>query len=109
MRRTKAAGLREPPATPREAQSAGFSFCARRSRQLRFEHQLLYSPRLDLRDEDLIRIPAVHHVDNLESARLLAGMAKAPEDRSIELHLVNLPGDVPRAGSVAVRIRIRRK
>src|SRR5580658_6926968 len=43
-----------------------------------FQHQFLHPPRLDLRDDDLIRIPAIHHVDHLETAQFLARMAELP-------------------------------
>src|SRR5215510_14901609 len=86
--------------------------CRRRRRAYRcagcrLQHQLLYAPRLDLGDDDLIRIAAIEHVNDLEPAQPFAGVAELPDDRPIELHLVDLTGDVPRAGRVAVRVRVR--
>ena len=50
---------------------------------LRFQHQFLNSPRFNFRDDDLIRVPAVEHVNNLESSELLARMPEFAEDCSI--------------------------
>jgi hypothetical protein len=68
------------------------------------QHQLLHAPRFDFGNDDLVRIAAVHHVDDLEAAKLFAGVAELSEDGPIELHLVDLACDVPRPGRVAVRV-----
>src|SRR6185436_7053425 len=72
-------------------------------------HQLLHAPRFNLADDDLVRVAAVHHVDHLEAAELLARMAELAEHRAIELHLVDLSGVGPRTLRIAVRIRVRRE
>src|SRR5262245_66155994 len=76
--------------------------CGRRLRGCRLEQQLLHPPRLDFADDDLVGIAAIHHVDDLEAAKLLAGMAEPAEHRAVQLELVDLAGDIPGAGRVAV-------
>ncbi len=60
----------------------------------------------DLADDDLVGVAAIHHVDDLEAAELLAGVAELADDRAVELHLVDFAGDRPGAGPVAVRIGV---
>src|SRR6185312_719009 len=71
------------------------------------QQQLHDAPRFDLSRIDHIRIAAIERVGDLKDIFLLAGMAEASEDCAVELHLVNLACVFPRAGQVAVRIRIR--
>ncbi len=75
-------------------------------RGLRLEHQFLDAPGLDLSDEDLIGVPAVHHVHDLKPAEFLARVSEAPEDRAVQLHLVDLARVLPRARPVAVRVGV---
>src|SRR5437870_4850356 len=46
---------------------------------LRLQRDLLHAPRLDLRHDDLVRVPAIQHVNNLKAAELLAGMTELAE------------------------------
>ena len=75
-------------------------------RRWRLQDVLLHAPRFDFAQDDLVRIAAVHHVDDLEARRHLARLAELAEHRAIQLRLVDLAGDVPRPRRVAVRIRI---
>ena len=40
------------------------------------QHELLHAPGFDFAHDDLVGIAAVHHVDDLEAGRQLAGMAE---------------------------------
>ena len=71
-----------------------------------FEHELLHAPGFDLADDDLVGVAAIHHVDHLEAAELLAGMAELADDRAVQLHLVDLAGDRPAARQVAVGLEL---
>ena len=84
-------------------------YCAAAVARRRLEHQFLHAPRLDLADDDLVRIAAIHHVNDLESGRGLARLSELAEHRSVQLRLVDFAGDVPRSRHVAVRIRIRQE
>src|SRR5215472_15048499 len=77
-----------------------------RARGLRLQDELLDAPGFDLADHDLVGVAAIHHMDHLEAAELLAGMAEAAEDRAVELHLVDLARDSPAAWTVAVRVGV---
>src|ERR1700730_3211202 len=50
-------------------------------RRLRLQDNFLYSPGFDFRHDDLVRVSAVQHVNDLEPARLFAGMAELADDR----------------------------
>jgi hypothetical protein len=73
----------------------------------RLQHQLLHAPRFDFGNDDLVGIAAVHHVYHLEATKLLSSVAELPDDRSVQLHLVDLARDVPRSRRVAIRVGIR--
>ena len=72
-----------------------------------FEDDLLRAPGRDLGHEELVRIAAVDLVDGAELSESLAGLAELADDRAVELHLVDLAGDRPRRGRVAVRVGVR--
>src|SRR5262249_20345225 len=73
----------------------------------RLQHQFLYPPRFDFADDDLVRIPTVHHMHHLETAEFFAWVSEFPEDRAVEFQFVDFTGNFPCAGSVAVRVRVR--
>src|SRR6266481_978378 len=73
---------------------------------VRLQDELLHAPGFDLADDDLVRIAAIHHVDHLEAAEFLAGMAELADDRAVELHLVDLASDRPCARAIAVGIGV---
>src|SRR6266853_6047818 len=70
-------------------------------RGVRLQDELLHAPGFDFANDDLVRIAAIHHMDHLEAAEFLAGMAELADDGSVQLHLVDLAGDRPRAGHVS--------
>src|ERR1700731_4278580 len=80
--------------------------CARCLRGNRLQDELLHAPGLNFPDDELVRIAAIHHVDDLEPTELLAGMAEPADDRSVQFQLLDLPGDVPRPRRIAVRIGV---
>src|SRR5437773_2779750 len=75
--------------------------------RLRFQNDFLHAERGDLRHEQLVRIPAIDLVYRAEFLQLLSGFSETAEDRSIQLHLVNLTGDVAELRQTVVRNRIR--
>src|ERR1700730_2931922 len=75
--------------------------------RLRTKDDLLRTPGGDLGDIELVRVPAVELVDRAELLRGVAGLAELPEDRAVELHLVDLAGGVARPRGAAVGERIR--
>src|SRR5256885_1800637 len=46
----------------------------------RLQDEFLHSPGFDLPDDDLVWVAAIHHVDDLEPAEFLAGMAELTKD-----------------------------
>src|ERR1700681_217912 len=70
------------------------------------KNDLLRTPGGNLGRIDLVRVPAVELVDRAELLRRVAGLAELPEDRAVELHLVDLAGGVPRRRRAAVGPRI---
>ena len=58
------------------------------------QQDLLRAPVVDLGGVDHVRIAAVHLVDRRELARRLAGAAELADDRAVELHLVDLAGEL---------------
>src|SRR5215472_12344170 len=79
--------------------------CAR-TRRRRLQDVFLHAPRFDLAQNDLVRIAAVQHVNDLESGRILPRLAELAEHASIQLGLVDLAGVVPRPWWIAVWVRI---
>src|SRR2546428_3959045 len=59
------------------------------------QDEFLHAPGFDFPDADLVRITAIHHVDNLESAEFLARMTELTDDRAVQFHLVDLTRDFP--------------
>src|SRR5471030_1751444 len=49
--------------------------CARCLRGHRLQDEFLHAPGFDFPDDDLVRIAAIHHVDDLEPTEFLAGVA----------------------------------
>src|SRR5438093_10790816 len=70
------------------------------------QYEFLHPPGFDFRDNDLVWIAAIHHVDNLEPAEFLAGMAELTKDRPVQFQLVDLTRDGPRAGRIAVGVGV---
>src|SRR3989442_14511527 len=70
------------------------------------QDEFLHAPGFDFPDDDLVWIAAIHHVDDLEPAVFLARMAELTNDRPIQLQLVDLPSDVPRARRIAIRVGV---
>src|SRR6266436_163308 len=70
------------------------------------QNEFLHAPGFDFAQDDLVRIAAVHHVDDLEARCDFARPAEPADDRAVQLHLVDLAGDVPCAGRIAVRIGV---
>src|SRR5437879_11788384 len=54
------------------------------------QHEFLHAPGFDFPDDELVWIAAIHHVDDLEPAEFLAGMAELTNDGPIQLPLVSL-------------------
>src|SRR5438132_666265 len=71
------------------------------------ENDFLNAPRRDLGDDELVGVAAVDLVDGAELLQLLAGLAELPEDGSVELHLVDLAGDVAVLREAVVGERVR--
>src|SRR5262249_47425172 len=78
-----------------------------RWRLLRMQDDLLRAPCGDLGYPQLVFVAAVHAVNRAELLQLLPGLAEFADDGPVELHLVDLAGDVTRRRRVAVRIRVR--
>src|SRR6185503_8547717 len=91
------------PPLPRRRSAGGL----RRS-LLRMQDDLLRAPRGDLRYPQLVFVAAVHSVNRAEFLQLFPGLAELADDGAVELHLVDLAGDVTRRGGVAVGIGVRR-
>src|SRR5450432_3233169 len=53
------------------------------------QDQLLHTPGFDFANDDLVRIAAIHHVDDLKAGRHFAGPAELADDRAVQLHLVD--------------------
>src|SRR5215469_3854048 len=70
------------------------------------QNEFLHAPGFDFAHDDLVWIAAVHHVDHLEARRQLAGMAEFSDHRSIQLHLVDLPGLGPAPRRISVGIGV---
>src|SRR5262245_58925076 len=62
--------------------------CARPGRR-RLQDVFLHAPRFDLAEDDLVRIAAVEHVNDLESRRILSRLAELAEHGAIEFRLVD--------------------
>src|SRR6266852_2234786 len=73
---------------------------------VRLQDELLHAPGFDLADDDLVRVAAIHHVDHLEAAEFLAGMTELADDGSVQLHLIDLASDRPRAGHISIGIGV---
>ena len=73
----------------------------------RTQHDLLDPPGGDFRHEQLVRVAAVDLVHRAELAELLAGLAELADDRAVELHLVDLAGDVAILRQPVVGNRVR--
>src|SRR5438445_6375066 len=73
----------------------------------RLQDVFLHAPRFDLAEDDLVRIAAVQHVNDLDSGRILSRLAELAEHASIQLGLVNLAGVDPRPRWLPVLVRIR--
>src|SRR6266849_8819908 len=73
---------------------------------VRLQDELLHAPGFDLANDDLVRVAAIHHVDHLEAAEFLAGMTELADDRAVELHLVDLARDRPRARKIAIWVGV---
>src|SRR5580704_6547781 len=80
--------------------------CARCLRRHRLQDELLHAPGFDFPDDDLVRVAAIHHVDDLEPAEFLAGVAKPANDRPVQFQLVDLARDIPRPRRVAVGVGV---
>src|SRR5262245_42142725 len=61
---------------------------------LRLQDDLLRAPVVDFRGVDSVRVAAVHLVDGRELAGRLAALAELADDRAVELHLVDLAGEL---------------
>jgi len=57
-------------------------------------------------NDDLVRVAAIHHVDDLEPAEFLAGVAEPTDDRPVQFQFVDLARDLPRPGRIAVGIGV---
>src|ERR1700761_4483500 len=68
------------------------------------QDKLLHAPGLDFAHDDLVGIAAVHHVDDLEARRQLAGMAELADHGAVQLRLVDLARLGPASRPVAVWI-----
>src|SRR6185503_7711154 len=79
-----------------------------RARRRRLQDVFLHPPRFDLAEDELVRIAAVEHVNDLEPGRILARLAELAEHASIQFRLVDLAGVVPRPRWVAVRVRFEK-
>src|SRR5262245_6084864 len=66
------------------------------------ENEFLNAPRGDFRDVELVRVAAVDLVHAAELLQVLPRLAEPADDRAVELHLVDLTGDVARRGRAAV-------
>src|SRR5690349_9844982 len=73
------------------------------------EHEFLHTPRLDFSDDHLVGIAAVHHMNDLESAELFAGVTEFAENRSVEFEFVDLARTCPCTRGVPVGIGVRSK
>src|SRR5258707_11641881 len=73
---------------------------------VRLQDELLHAPGFDFAADDLVRIAAINDVDHMEAAEFLAGMTELADDGAVEFHLVDLAGDRPRAGHIAIRIGV---
>src|ERR1700681_1314061 len=79
---------------------------ARCLRGHRLQDELLGAPRFDFTNDDLVRVAAIHHVDDLEAAEFLAGVAEPADDCPVQLQLVDLPRDIPGPGRIAVGVGV---
>src|SRR3569833_4618461 len=70
------------------------------------QDKFLHAPGFALAHDDLVGIAAVHHVDDLETRRQLAGMAELAHGGAVQLGLVDLSGPGPGARSVAVGVGV---
>src|SRR5438552_1716170 len=70
------------------------------------QDESLHAPGFDFPNNDFVGIAAIHHVDDLEPAEFLAGMAELPNDRPVQFQLVDLARDGPRAWSIAVGVGV---
>ena len=77
-----------------------------RTRRRRLQDVLLHAPRLDLAEDRLVRIAAVHHVDHLEARRHLARLAEPADDGAVDLRLVDFARVLPRTLRIAIRVRV---
>src|SRR5262245_57674999 len=78
-----------PMSAAAKSTTATIGTCSRRLMTclLLLERDLLHAPRFDFRHDDLVRVAAVHHMDDLETARQLPGVPELANDRAVELHL----------------------
>ena len=68
--------------------------------------KLLYAPGFDFSDDDLVRVAAIHHMDDLEPAEFFAGVPELTEDGPIQFQFVDLTGVVPRARTISVGVGV---
>src|ERR1019366_3580604 len=99
--RRRSARLANPPRAPRRYPGAPSSWPPHR-----MQGQLLYPPRRDFAHQQFVLVPAVDLVYRAELAQLFARVPEPAEDRSVELHLVDLAGHRLDLRVVVVRIRV---
>src|SRR5215475_6616192 len=70
------------------------------------QFEALHAPPGDLRDRDLVVVAAIDFMHRAKLARQLAGLAEFAQNRSVELHLVNLASDRRDVGAAVVGVGV---